>query len=478
MISGLALVFIAAMTLITVYYVINPFHFKPDKTTTTITESNITTVIRRLPVPKPLATVQMEFEPLTMKRGESKVITVILNCCLLSKWGNIPDEELGKIKTVKIGMSVSACTKTGKLPEGVTAKFNPEYLTLKLNQTTFSNLTVSVNNTAEFGTCPLYINLYDNNSTPDMYIDSHTPYPGGANFVYFTIIDTGAGGTLTASLSPSLDGKGDIRATSITKAVLSSPDGALPGGSFVISSGGYGIIYSTAYKTATIINGTAQFNLSAGDAGDRFIRINDLNDNLIPTRIDDPTKGIAQFVGQNLRESVIGNLSDPTYRIKTFPNGQGNPIVRCTDGTGVGFDSVYIILSLKTNPQKLEINGLSNSLTSGNIVIISAGRVTNFTPTAPTHPSTSTSINPPFSKWVFGKGSHGDDYGGNDSKCSICHGNLDTKPVSFSEITINNGFCFRCHNGKDGADAGFAGQISCEHPYPTAKPTAIPTAIP
>ncbi len=280
-----------------------------------------------------------------------------------------------------------------------------------------------------------------------------------------------AAGTLTVILQPSLGSQGDtIRATSITKAVLSSIDGALPTNLFEIGGGGYGVKLNTTYNTATIINGTAQFNLSAGDAGDHFIRINDLNDNLIPIRIDDPTKGIAQFVGQNLRESVIGNLSDPTYRIKTFPNGQGNPVVRCTDGTGVGFDSVYIILSLKTNPQRLEINGLSNSVISGNIVIIRAEKVTNFTPTAPTHPSTSTALNPPFSKWVFG---HGDDYGGNDSKCSNCHSNLDTKPASFSEITINNGFCFRCHNGKGGADAGFAGQIGCMHSYVPYAHTSI-----
>jgi hypothetical protein len=313
-----------------------------------------------------------------------------------------------------------------------------------------------------------------------------------AGLVVSLILGTGlaAAGTLTVILQPSLGSQGDtIRATSITKAVLSSPDGVLPNGLFVISRGESGVTYNTSYKTATIINGTAQFNLSAGDAGDRFIRINDLNDNLIPTRIDDPTKGIAQFVGQNLRESVIGNLSDPTYRIKTFPDGQGNPVVKCTDGTGVGFDSVYIILSLKTTPQKLEISQLTNNLEmshpgnfSGNLIRISAGNVINYTPAAPTH-RISTEFNPPFSKWVFG---HGDDYGGNDSKCSNCHGNLDTKPTSFSEITVNNGFCFRCHNGKDGTDAGFVGQLGCEHPYPappetmitptsTAKPTAIPT---
>ncbi len=317
-----------------------------------------------------------------------------------------------------------------------------------------------------------------------------------AVFVICLILGTrlAAAGTLTVSLSPSLDDDGVIRTMSIMKAVLSSPDGALPDGSFAISRGGYGVMYNTAYKNATITNGTAQFNLSAGDTGDRFIRINDLNDNLIPIRIDDPTKDINQFVEQNLRVSVIGNLSDPTYRIKTFPNGQGNPVVMCTDGTSVGFDSVYIVLSLKTNPQKLEIDQLTNNLEmsypgnfSGNIVIIVAGSVIDYTPTAPTHPSTSTSINPSFSKWVFREGSHRNDYSGNDSKCSTCHGNLNTKPASFSEIAVNNGFCFRCHYGKSGTDAGFAGQIGCRHPYPapqftpattTEKPTATPTAIP
>ncbi|MDW7727712.1 MAG: hypothetical protein SCH70_11500 [Candidatus Methanoperedens sp.] len=308
-----------------------------------------------------------------------------------------------------------------------------------------------------------------------------------AIFVIWFVLGTElvAAGTLTVSLLPSLDDDGVVRTTSITKAVLSSPDGALPDGSFAISRGVYGVIYNTAYKNATITNGTAQFNLSAGDTGYRFIRINDLNDNLIPTRIDDPTKDINQFVGRNLRASVIGNLSDPTYRIKTFPNGQGNPVVMCTDGTSVGFDSVYIVLSLKTNPQKLEINQLTNSLEmshpgkfSGNIVIIGAGSVIDYTPTAPTHPSTFTSINPSFSKWVFGEGSHGYDYGGNDSKCSTCHSNLDTKPSKFSEITANSGFCFRCHYGKGGSYKGFVVDtigLGIGTPAPTtAEPTTTP----
>ena len=185
--------------------------------------------------------------------------------------------------------------------------------------------------------------------------------------VIWLVLATGLAeaGTLTVSLSPSLDGNGTIKAASITKAVLSSIDGALPDGSFVVSSGGYGIKFNTSYKNATIINGTAKFNLSTGDVssgyysgsqleGASVMRINDLNDDLIPTRIDDPTKDIHQYVGEKLRVSVIGNLSDPTYRIETFSKGQGkNPVVKCTDGTGVIFDSIYIIISLKTNPQEL-----------------------------------------------------------------------------------------------------------------------------
>jgi hypothetical protein len=145
--------------------------------------------------------------------------------------------------------------------------------------------------------------------------------------------------------------------------------------------------------------------------------------------------------------------------------------------------SVYIIQSLKTKPQKLEIKY---------VVLVSSEltNITDYTPAAPIHPSTMTAINPPFSKWVFGEGSHGVDYGGNDSKCSTCHGNLDTKPTNldterdnFTDIPINNGFCFRCHYGKSGTDAGFVGEPGCQHPYlaPQVTPattTANPTTVP
>jgi hypothetical protein len=169
--------------------------------------SGITTIIGLAVIhpqpPKPMATVQMKFVPqsLTMERGESKVITVILDCCLLSKVGNIPDEELGKIETVKIGMLASGYPNTARLP-GITTKFNQEFLTLKINQTTYLNLTVSVDDTAKPGTYPLFIDLYNNNSTPDMYVASQSHYLG--NYINLTIIGTGlaAAETTTITVNP------------------------------------------------------------------------------------------------------------------------------------------------------------------------------------------------------------------------------------------------------------------------------------
>lgn len=265
-----------------------------------------------------------------------------------------------------------------------------------------------------------------------------------AVFVIWFVLGTGfvAAGTLTLHLDPSLDGKGGVRATSITDAKLCDFQGIC-------------VLNGIPYKAATITNGTAQFNLSERDAGARLITINNLDD-FIPTRIDDPTKDIHQFVGKKLQVSVIGNLSDPTYRIETFTISQGydHPTVSYSDGNyspevlGIYHGDIYIVLSLKTNPS-FQVITLGSSR---------AGRgqsINSFTPTALTHPSTSTSINPSFSKWMFGGGNHANDYGGDDSKCSTCHGNLDTKPSKFSEITVDNGFCFRCHYGKGGSERGF-----------------------
>ncbi len=284
-----------------------------------------------------------------------------------------------------------------------------------------------------------------------------------AVFVIWFVLGTGlaAAGTLTLHLEPSLDGKGDVRATSITDAKLCDFQGIC-------------VLNGILYKVATITDGTAQFNLSEKDAGARLITINNLD--LIPTRIDDLTKDIHQFVGQKLRVSVIGSLSDPTYWIETFTIAQGydHPTVSYYDPADVGVlgifsGNVYVILSLKTKPQKFEVITLGSPRTGRGITII------DYTPTAPAHPSTSTAINPLFSKWVF---SHSVDYSGNDSKCNTCHSNLDTKPSKFSEITVNNGFCFRCHYGKGGVEKGFTVDtigLGVGTPAPTTtKPTAVP----
>lgn len=269
---------------------------------------------------------------------------------------------------------------------------------------------------------------------------------------------TAAAGKLTLNLQPSLDGEGDIKATSIAGADLLGTDG-------------------TVMINGTVAGGTAQFNLSGIAAGDYFIRVNNLADDLVPTRIDDPTMAINQFVGQKLRVTVIGNLSDPTYQVLTFSKGQKeDPVVVYSDGTNkIPETYAYAILSLKTSPQKLEINALGTG-----------SQLNSFTPTSATHPSTSTAVNPSFPIWMLSDKNHANDYNGTDSKCNTCHGSLDTKPATFSLITTNNGWCYRCHYGKGGVDEGFidttAVLAATTMPTtvistPTAT-TAVPTATP
>ncbi len=261
-----------------------------------------------------------------------------------------------------------------------------------------------------------------------------------------TVVQAAAGGKLILSLQPGLDGEGDVKATSITKAELTSPDG------IVMING-------------DVSGGTVQFNLSGIDAGDYFIRVNDLADDLVPTRVDDTATAVNQFVGQKLRVSVIGNLSDPTYRIQTFSKGQGeHPVVMYSDGSNdIPEQYAYVLLSLKTSPQILEIN-----------VLGTASLLNSYSPTTAIHPSTSTAVNPAFSDWMLGENNHAYDYNGTDSKCKSCHINLDTKPAAFTQITTSNGWCYRCHYGKAGVDNGFidATALSAATPVPTTPITA------
>jgi hypothetical protein len=269
---------------------------------------------------------------------------------------------------------------------------------------------------------------------------------------------TAAAGKLTLNLQPSLDGEGNIKATSITMAELLGTDG-------------------TVMVNGTVAGGTAQFDLSNVAVGDYFIRVNNLADDLVPTRIDNPANTTSQFVGQKLRVTLIGNLTDATYQILTFSKGQREyPVVVYSDGSNETPETyAYVILSLKTSPQKLEIRALGT-----------ASQLNSYTPASATHPSTLTSTNPTFSMWMLGDNNHAYDYNGTDSKCNTCHTNLDLKPATFSLITINNGWCYRCHFGKVGVDAGFMDTTAALAATPTSAAvtstqiatTAMPTATP
>lgn len=250
----------------------------------------------------------------------------------------------------------------------------------------------------------------------------------------FSVTKSTGPGKLTLNLETSLDQEpdGDIVATSITKAELLSKDGSV-------------------VKTATISGGTAQFDLSGMVGGDYFIRVNDLNDNLVPTRINAASKDVNQFVEQKLGFSVIGSLTDPTYRIKTFSKAQGGPAVikySTADGTDTApivtpEEYAYFVVSPKATPQKIEIHVLGTAVLLNSFASATGKHLSPYDYS--------------YVEWqgAAGENHHGDIYGGDDTKCSGCHGNLDTHVAKHSDIETSNGWCFRCHNGKGGDGMGF-----------------------
>ncbi len=258
-----------------------------------------------------------------------------------------------------------------------------------------------------------------------------------------------AEGRLTVALQPNLDR--NISVASIAKAELfpvSSPD--------------------TAYKFANISGGEAKFNLSPGDTGYFLIRINNLSSYIL-TCIDDPTKNINQSVGQELEISVIGNLSDPDYLTKCYKT-QGTYSMHWFNGGLVPISTDYacVLFSSKNSSLKFYV------VTTRYVWIIDTPIDYTQTPIKPAHPNISKAS---FPKWVF---NHGYDYGGEDSRCNTCHGNLDSKPESIDSVTINSGFCFGCHYGKEGIKEGVLSTISINMqpaPIPPKTP-ATPRAVP
>ena len=230
--------------------------------------------------------------------------------------------------------------------------------------------------------------------------------------------------TLTLSLNTTMDGTSTPIVTNITSAVLLDKSGA-------------------PVKTATIPDSiTAKFSLSGLTPGDYFIEINGLAGDRLPTRIGSTASDINQQVGLRLRNSIIGDLSNPTYRIKVYPSGlNSHPVVNYNTGFN---ESIYNFVIVPGNTSKIEVRVLNSS-----------EELSNFSTASLNHPFPTVS----FQNWILdfpgASTNHGRVYNNTDSNCNGCHGNLDTKVTPYSSITTGNGWCFRCHYGKTGPRNGF-----------------------
>jgi hypothetical protein len=136
--------------------------------------------------------------------------------------------------------------------------------------------------------------------------------------------------TLTVSVDSTLDQDGDdTKVQSIHTAALLDASGA-------------------TVSTATVGGGMAVFDLTPLKAGDYFVVIDGDMDDLVPTRIDDPSSIVVQRVGSKLRASYIGSSDGPTYRINTYSSGQSeSPVVRYSDGTVVAGETALCHLHLR-----------------------------------------------------------------------------------------------------------------------------------
>ena len=206
-------------------------------------------------------------------------------------------------------------------------------------------------------------------------------------------------------------------------------------------------------STATIPdNMTAQFSIGNIAPGDYFVEVNGLTGDHLPTRIDSNSSDITQFVGKRLRNSVIGSISNPTYRIKVYPSGNppvvnsSHPVVNYTTDLN---ESIYNFVIVSGNESKIEIRTLDTS-----------EELNNFS----TNDTDHNGLSVPFQTWILGDtrdstgnfvGNHGHLYNASADVCIGCHTNLGTKPDNFSDVSSTNGWCFRCHNGPEGPSNGF-----------------------
>jgi hypothetical protein len=254
-------------------------------------------------------------------------------------------------------------------------------------------------------------------SEPSTYI---TPATHITNTSMTTVVDPdiapAAIPTLTLALATSLNGTGVVKATTLTKAELLNA-------------------FGTRVAMATITAGKAIFPLTGLTTGHYYIRVNSLNQDLVPTRITNVLASTNQFVGTTLRNTVIGPLADPTVRMKTFALGQSqHPVVAYTTGASQT-RYAYSILYLKTSPQQFQVRVLGK-----------ASLLAKMNADGPHS----------FATWMMGSSSHGTSNG----SCTGCHGNMMSKPATYSGISAGNGWCYKCHYGPTGPSAGMVDPLN------------------
>ncbi|MCZ7392783.1 MAG: Ig-like domain-containing protein, partial [Candidatus Methanoperedens sp.] len=269
--------------------------------------------------------------------------------------------------------------------------------------------------------------------------------------------------TLTLTLNTTVDGTSTPLVTNITSAVLLNTAGAT---------------VATATLPDTM---TAQFSLSGITPGDYFIKVNGHAGALVPTRIDSTASSISQSVGLRLRNSVIGNISNPTlYRIKSYPSeiASSHAVVNYTTGLN---ETIYNFVIVSNSTSKIEVRVL------GTDALMSSFSTTQINHDGYTDAITGLPVS--FQIWILGDvknpadpngvaflGNHGHLYNASTDPttfvCSGCHPSLGTKPATFPPLTGfgQTGWCFRCHNGPGGPGQGFVDPLGLA---PSVTPTPI-----
>jgi hypothetical protein len=193
---------------------------------------------------------------------------------------------------------------------------------------------------------------------------------------------------------------------------------------------------------------TATFNLSGITPGFYSIEVNNLTSDRVPTYIDDNTINQNQSVTGTLTSSVIGDASNPTkYSIKARSGGR-HPVV--SFATGQNESKLPFVIVYNTSVQMIEIRAVNTS-----------ELLTSFTPTNASNSVHTGLGGTSFQDWQFGPHNHGIVYNNTDSSCNGCHIDMNTKPANYTDVAVNNGWCYNCHyGGTNGGDSnGFVDPI-------------------